>query len=131
MGDTGSMFLGLLLGALAMNNAYTQHNRLAAVAPALILGVPLFDMLFVMAIRRRRGLPMMLGSPDHVALRLRQWRLSTSQTVVLSWIVTGLLGAAAVAMSLSSLQTAAWILGLLVAVALAVGLALKRIDMSL
>ena len=52
----------------------------AAAAPALILGVPLFDMLFVMYVRFRRGLPVMLGSPDHVALRLRKWRLSTRQT---------------------------------------------------
>jgi hypothetical protein len=36
-----------------MNNAYTHDERLAAVAPALILGVPLFDMLFVMYVRRR------------------------------------------------------------------------------
>ncbi len=75
MGDAGSLLLGLLLGALAMNNGYTENNRLAALAPGLILGVPLFDMLFVMYVRRRRGLPVMLGSPDHVALRLRKWRL--------------------------------------------------------
>ena len=75
MGDCGSMFLGLMLGATAMNNAYTQTNPLAAIAPALILGVPLFDMLFVMYIRRRRGLPVMLGSPDHVALRVPPIRL--------------------------------------------------------
>src|SRR5262249_32051294 len=37
MGDTGSLFLGLSLGALAMNNAYTERNDLAALAPALIL----------------------------------------------------------------------------------------------
>ena len=95
MGDTGSMFLGLLLGALAMNNAYTQHNGLAALAPVLILGVPLFDMIFVMYIRWRRGLPVMLGSPDHVALRLREWRLTTRQTVLASYAAGILLGAAA------------------------------------
>jgi UDP-GlcNAc:undecaprenyl-phosphate GlcNAc-1-phosphate transferase len=131
MGDCGSMFLGLMLGATAMNNAYTQTNLLAAVAPAMILGVPLFDMLFVMYVRRRRGLPVMLGSPDHVALRLRKWRLSTRQTVVASYVATAGLGAAALTMSAVSLTAAAWILALVVVAALATAAWLKTIDMSL
>ncbi len=131
MGDTGSLFLGLLLGALAMNNSYTRANDLAAIAPALILGVPLFDMLFVMWIRWRRGMPVMLGSPDHVALRLRKWRLTTRQTVVVSYASTALLGGAAVAMSLVALRPAVVILGGLIVAALAAALWLRRIDMSL
>jgi len=131
MGDTGSQFLGLLLGALAMVNAYTDRNAIAAVAPGLILGVALFDMLFVMYVRWRRGLPVMLGSPDHVALRLRKWRLSTRQTVVVSYAATALLGAAAVAMMLSDTRGAAVVLAIVVAAALVCGVLLKRIDMSL
>ena len=131
MGDTGSLFLGMSLGALAMNNAYTEHNDLAALAPALILGVPLFDMLFVMHIRWRRGLPVMLGSPDHVALRLRSWKLTTGQTVLLSYAATALLGAAAVGMSLVSLRAAGAILAAIVLAALASAALLKRIDMRL
>ncbi len=131
MGDCGSLFLGLMLGATAMNNAYTRTNRLAAVAPALFLGVPLFDMMFVMYIRRRRGLPVMLGSPDHVALRLRKWRLTTRQTVVGSYVATAVLGAAALAMSAATLTVAAWILGGVAVFAVATAAWLKTIDMSL
>jgi len=131
MGDTGSMFLGLLLGALAMDNAYTERNLVAAFSPALILGVPLFDMLFVMYIRWRRGLPVMLGSPDHVALRLRRWRLSTAQTVIASYAATALLGGAAVAMTLLPVRGAVAVLGLVALFALLLALLLKRIDMGL
>jgi UDP-GlcNAc:undecaprenyl-phosphate GlcNAc-1-phosphate transferase len=131
MGDTGSMFLGLLLGALAMDNAYTERNAVAALAPGLILGVPLFDMLFVMHVRRRRGLPVMLGSPDHVALRLRRWKLSTRQTVAVSYAATGLLGAAAVAMMLMPLQGALAVLAVVVLSGLILGLLLRRIEMGL
>jgi len=131
MGDCGSLFLGLMLGATAMNNAYTKTNRLAAVAPALILGVPLFDMLFVMYVRRRRGLPVMLGSPDHVALRLRKWRLTTRQTVVGSYAATAVLGMAAIGMSAATPTAAAWILGVVVVLALGTAAWLKTIDMSL
>ena len=131
MGDAGSMFLGLLLGALAMDNAYTRRNVVGALAPVLVLGLPLFDMLFVMYIRRRRGLPMMLGSPDHFALRLRRWRLSTRQTVVLSYSLTGALGAAALGITFLPLAGALSVLGAVVVAALASVLWLRRIDMRL
>jgi len=131
MGDTGSMFLGLLLGALAIDNAYTQNNRLGALAPALILGVPLFDMLFVMYVRWRRGLPVMLGSPDHVALRLRKWRLSTPQTVVASYAATALLGAAAIGAILLPFRAAAALLGVVALSGLVTAVLLNRIDMRL
>jgi UDP-GlcNAc:undecaprenyl-phosphate GlcNAc-1-phosphate transferase len=131
MGDTGSLFLGLSLGALAMNNAYTEVNELAAVAPALILGVPLFDMLFVMYVRKRRGLPVMLGSPDHVALRLRSWRLTTRQTVLVSYAVSAALGAAAVVMSTVRLTVAAGILAGVSVSAVVLVFLLQRIDMRL
>jgi UDP-GlcNAc:undecaprenyl-phosphate GlcNAc-1-phosphate transferase len=99
MGDTGSLFLGLMLGALAMNNSYTAHNHVAALAPAVILGVPMFDMLFVMYIRWRRGMPVMRGSPDHFALRMRKWRFTTRQTVLASYGATALLGILALGMT--------------------------------
>jgi UDP-GlcNAc:undecaprenyl-phosphate GlcNAc-1-phosphate transferase len=131
MGDAGSMFIGLMLGSLAMINAYTEVNRIAALAPALILGVPLFDMLFVMYIRWRRGLPVMLGSPDHVALRLRRWRLSIRQTVLLSYAVTFALGAVAVSITLLPAREALILIGIVAVVALVAALCLNRIDMGL
>jgi len=131
MGDTGSMFIGLMLGALGMNNSYTRENLVASVAPAVILGVPVFDMLFVMYIRYRRGLPVMLGSPDHVALRVRKWRLSTRQTVAASCGVTLLLGLLAIAMMMATTRGAAAILIGIVAGSIGLAAFLKRIDMSL
>jgi len=131
MGDTGSMFVGLMLGALSMNNSYTRQNLVASLAPVIILGVPLFDMLFVMYVRHRRGLPVFLGSPDHFALRLRKWRLSTRQTVYGSWGATALLGGVAIVLMLSTTRVAIVLLALMATGALMVGLLLRRIDMSL
>jgi UDP-GlcNAc:undecaprenyl-phosphate GlcNAc-1-phosphate transferase len=131
MGDTGSLFLGLMVGAFAMDLAYTDTNPVAALAPALILGVPLFDMLFVMYVRWRRGMPVMLGSPDHVALRLRKWRLSTRQTVVVSYLSTAGLGATAIVLVKVEAAVAWGILAGLAAVFLAFAILLRRIDMSL
>jgi UDP-GlcNAc:undecaprenyl-phosphate GlcNAc-1-phosphate transferase len=131
LGDAGSLLVGLVLGALAMNNSYTVENQLAALAPALILGVPLFDMLFVMWVRWRRGMPVMLGSPDHVALRLRRWRLSVGATVLANVTATALLGACAVLMMFLDLRGAAITLGALAGSGLLLALWLYRLDLRL
>jgi UDP-GlcNAc:undecaprenyl-phosphate GlcNAc-1-phosphate transferase len=131
MGDAGSMFVGLMLGALAMNNSYTRRNLVASLAPVVILGVPIFDMLFVMYVRYRRGIPVMLGSPDHFALRLRRWRLSTRQTVLASYAATLVLGSLALLMMLSNTAGALAVLAGIVTASLALAVFLRRIEMSL
>ena len=131
LGDTGSLFLGLMIGALAMNNSYTRVNSVAAVAPAVILGVPVFDMLFVMYIRWRRGLPLMRGSPDHFAIRLRHWKLTTRQTVCASYVATALLGCLATAIMLLPAKGAAALLAGTAVAGLSLGFVIKKIDMKL
>jgi UDP-GlcNAc:undecaprenyl-phosphate GlcNAc-1-phosphate transferase len=98
LGDAGSMFVGFMLAALSMNAGYTQVNPLAVVSPVFILGIPLFDLLLVMFIRWRRGIPMTKGSPDHFALRLRRCNLSVRETAITTYVVGILLGVAALLM---------------------------------
>jgi UDP-GlcNAc:undecaprenyl-phosphate/decaprenyl-phosphate GlcNAc-1-phosphate transferase len=131
LGDTGSLFIGLMLAALSMNGAYTKVSLWGVLAPIMILGVPIFDMLLVMYIRYRRQIPIMQGSPDHFALRLRKWRLSVEQTVVLSYFATGVLGVMALFITFLSSM---WVLGVSSIVVLAcmlIGYYLKKIDMSI
>ena len=92
MGDSGAMFIGLMLGALSMIAKYTEGHSVSLLTPVLILGMPIFDTLFVMYIRFLRGLPVFLGSPDHMAIRLRHWGLSVTQVVLISYIGAALLG---------------------------------------
>lgn len=92
LGDTGSMFIGMMLGSLAMIGGYTKHNMVALLAPVLILGVPIFDTFLVMAIRWKKGQPVMWGSPDHYALRLRKMGWSINAIVAVSGAATLALG---------------------------------------
>jgi UDP-GlcNAc:undecaprenyl-phosphate GlcNAc-1-phosphate transferase len=132
LGDTGSMFIGMMIGSLAMIGCYTAHNLVACVAPVIILGVPLFDTMFVMYIRWRRGMPIIVGSPDHFALRLRKWRLSTTQTVMASYIIAVILGVSGlVMMQLPTNYGALVIILVLVTVSLLIAYFLKKIDMTL
>ena len=88
-------------------------------------------MLFVMYVRNLRGIPVVLGSPDHFALRLRKWRLSTRRTVVLSYLAALILGMSALLIMHVTNQTAAIILLALLTVTLLLGCLLKKIDMTL
>lgn len=72
LGDTGSMFLGTMIGALAMIGDYSQKNVVSAwFVPLCLCAVPLFDLALVIVARLRAGRPIWHGSPDHFAVRLR------------------------------------------------------------
>lgn len=71
LGNHGSMAIGFLLGALALAISYAPMGReMALAAPLLILGVPLFDIAFVMVMRWKERRPVWRGSDDHLVLRL-------------------------------------------------------------
>ena len=72
LGDAGSMVLGLIIGSLTMMVSYTRFNRLAFVSGLFVLGIPLFDLAYVIVLRIVKGKMPFLGSPDHFALRLRK-----------------------------------------------------------
>jgi len=128
MGDAGALFVGLMLGALAMIGRYTDGHRISLLSPVLILGVPIFDTLFVMYVRFRRGLPIFLGSPDHVALRLRQWGLTVSQVVALSYLGTAIMAGIGLVVMLVPEQVALILIGLAGAGLGGVAVVLIRMD---
>jgi UDP-GlcNAc:undecaprenyl-phosphate GlcNAc-1-phosphate transferase len=94
LGDCGSLFIGLTLGALAMVMDYTHYNPLGWLAPLYILAVPLIDTLYVIVLRIRAGRKIYYGSADHFPLRVRR-RLDgwTAGTVVVSYAVAVVFGA--------------------------------------
>jgi UDP-GlcNAc:undecaprenyl-phosphate GlcNAc-1-phosphate transferase len=130
LGDAGSLFVGLMLGALAMIGKYTTANPVALLAPVFVLGVPIFDTLFVMYIRKLRGIPVFLGSPDHFALRLRRWALSVPQVAALSYGVASVLGGIGIAIMFTDAEFALGAVGGTATLGVLAALWLKRIDMS-
>ena len=131
LGDAGSMFIGLMLGTLAMIGVYTEQNQVGYLAPLMILGVPLYDTMLVMYLRWRKGMSVIQGSPDHFALRLRRSGLTTRQTVLSAYAVGLIFAAAALGMKLVSTagQSGSIFLGIVVC-GLAATLWLKRIKME-
>jgi UDP-GlcNAc:undecaprenyl-phosphate GlcNAc-1-phosphate transferase len=82
LGDTGSMFIGLIVGSLAIMTDYTTYNEWAFLSGFLLMSVPIFDLVYVIILRLISGKNPFFGSPDHFSLRLRKkYQLSSAQTV--------------------------------------------------
>jgi len=82
LGDAGSMFIGMVVGALTIMGDYSVYNDFAFISGILILAIPLFDLVYVIILRLLKGKNPFFGSPDHFTLRLRKkYNLSAAQTV--------------------------------------------------
>jgi UDP-GlcNAc:undecaprenyl-phosphate GlcNAc-1-phosphate transferase len=131
MGDTGSMFLGFMIGALAINGSYTEKDVLGFLAPVVILGIPIFDTLQVIVARWRKGIPFYQGSPDHYALRLRAAGLSVKKVIWLSYGAAAILGVLGIlVMNLASLSQVLIVTGLLALAGIISIVLLQRIELK-
>ncbi|MDP2942627.1 MAG: MraY family glycosyltransferase, partial [Candidatus Omnitrophota bacterium] len=55
LGDAGSNFLGFMLAGFAILGDWAYNNAVALVVPILILGVPIFDVIFTTIMRVKNG----------------------------------------------------------------------------
>ncbi|HSN53187.1 MAG TPA: MraY family glycosyltransferase [Candidatus Sulfomarinibacteraceae bacterium] len=131
LGDCGSLFIGLTLGALAMVMDYTDHNPLGFLAPLFFLALPIVDTFYVMVLRLRAGRRIYHGSPDHIPLRLRR-RLggSTVRTVVACYGAAAVLGGIGLVILSLDPVTTVWVVGAVAVVVLAILVWLARVDME-
>jgi len=109
MGDSGSLFMGLVLAALAMGTQYDRHNPLGVYAPLFILAIPIYDTFFVAIMRMLHGHSPFMGSKDHYALRLEKLGMSRTKIVILSALAALFLGGCAVLVTMMPLEWALWV----------------------
>jgi UDP-GlcNAc:undecaprenyl-phosphate GlcNAc-1-phosphate transferase len=97
MGDSGSMFLGFVLGATALLSDYGRSRNLGAVlfAPVLILLIPIFDTCFVTLTRKFSGRAVSHGGRDHTSHRLVALGISERRTVSMLYLFAVVSGAVA------------------------------------
>ncbi|NQT75657.1 MAG: undecaprenyl/decaprenyl-phosphate alpha-N-acetylglucosaminyl 1-phosphate transferase [Candidatus Omnitrophica bacterium] len=71
MGDTGSLFSGFVLAAVAINISYAPLERpVALITPILAMSLPIYDTLFLIIMRIKKGKPIFSKTNDHFTLRL-------------------------------------------------------------
>jgi UDP-GlcNAc:undecaprenyl-phosphate/decaprenyl-phosphate GlcNAc-1-phosphate transferase len=113
MGDTGSMFLGFVLAATAIQTNQKSTTAVAIVVPIIALAIPIGDTLLAMARRAARGVPLFSADRGHIHHRLQDLGLSHRGAVLVLYGASILLGGAALAVSYaSSTQTTLFLIAL-------------------
>jgi UDP-GlcNAc:undecaprenyl-phosphate GlcNAc-1-phosphate transferase len=105
LGDAGSTFIGFMLAALAVFGGWaseaTHHPVVTVGTPILILGVPIFDMIYITLARIRRGDVKSIKQwfdyvgRDHFHHRLLYLGLGVKQAVYFICTVSMILGLSA------------------------------------
>ncbi len=86
LGESGSMFLGFMLGVLAVIGG----GKLATAL--LVMAIPILDIMRVVYIRIRRGQPVFKGDREHLHFRLLDSGFSHRQAVLLLYGLAFLFG---------------------------------------
>ncbi len=131
MGDTGSLFIGMLVGGLNVMGPYAWARGTVAVLmlPVLVLLVPIFDTLFVTIARTLAGRSIAQGGRDHTSHRLVALGLSERGAVLALWSMAFGSGIVGVLSYRHGLPYTATLVGLLLAglAVLGVKLGLQRV----
>lgn len=88
MGDSGALFIGVLLAALAVRlDPKDVEQPISFFIPVLLLAIPVLDTSLVVIDRLRRRVNPFEGGLDHISHRLRRHGLSTRQSVGIIYLM--------------------------------------------
>lgn len=99
MGDGGSLFIGFVLASAAVMGTEKKAVAISLIIPLLVLALPILDTAAAIVRRVRRGAPLFGADREHVHHQLIGLGLSQRQAVNLIYVVCGLLGVLALALS--------------------------------
>jgi possible phospho-N-acetylmuramoyl-pentapeptide-transferase len=95
MGDVGSQFLGFSLAVISMFGIAKTVTLVVLIAPVLVLGLPIFDTLFAIIRRIKKGKSLKaVFQPDkgHLHHRLIARGYTQKQAVIILYAITAALG---------------------------------------
>lgn len=99
MGDTGSTFLGFILSSISIYGLFKTYAIISFAVPFLVLGLPIFDICFAIIRRISKGQSPMHADRGHVHHRLIDMGFSQKQAVAISYLLSAILGLAAVVLT--------------------------------
>lgn len=122
MGDSGSMLLGFLLGAVTIQGVLKSIGAIAIAAPLMALAVPIFDT--GMAIFRRvfKGRSITGADKEHIHHRLLEMGHTHKRAVLLLYLWTGLFCALILLLKFKVESKYIWLIPVVGVVALALTL---------
>lgn len=116
MGDTGATFLGFILATLSVQGLFKLYAIISFAVPFLILGIPIFDICFAFLRRIAKGQNPMQADRGHVHHRLIDMGFNQKQAVAISYMLTAILGLAAVLLTSSGELRALILIGSVIVV---------------
>lgn len=87
MGDSGSLFLGFLLGSISIAWSYKAQAMATMMIPLLAFGLPLMDMLYAVLRRYYRGIPLGQADREHIHHKLLEKGLSRRKVVLFLYLI--------------------------------------------
>ncbi|MBZ4415234.1 MraY family glycosyltransferase [Myxococcus sp. RHSTA-1-4] len=111
MGDTGSMFLGFVLAAVAIKTSTKSGTTVAMLVPVMALGLPIMDTLLAMVRRSLLGRPMFSADKEHIHHRvMSRMVLSHRSTVLVLYGLCGLFTLTALGLNFANSAQSAMLL---------------------
>ncbi len=101
VGDTGATFLGFILATMSIQGMFKTYAILSFAAPFLVLGLPIFDTVFAICRRLLHGQSPMHADRGHIHHRLIDVGFNQKQTVLILYLISGILGISAVLLTSS------------------------------
>lgn len=115
MGDSGSMLLGFLLGAVSVQGLFKTATVLSLAVPVLALAVPILDTGYAIVRRYRTGVSIFLPDRGHLHHRLLERGLTQRQTVLVLSLCSAVFGLGGLAVAGISRTTSLVTLGVIIA----------------
>ncbi len=100
MGDTGAQTLGYLLSLIAIEGVFKTHTVFSFLIPLSIFGLPLFDTFFAIVRRLIKGKSPFSSDRGHIHHRLIDMGFGQKKSTKILYSICGILGIAAVLLTL-------------------------------
>lgn len=128
MGDTGSLFVGFILAALAIKLRFLSNVPLVTwMVPVCVLALPIFDTTLVFISRlRRRVNPFTTAGKDHLSHRLVALGMTRREAVLTCYLLAGACGMVGTFMTQAHLYEAYAVAGSLAIVMISALIWLER-----
>ena len=88
LGDSGSLFIGFMLSALALAGSQKAPTMVAVAIPVVSFGLPILDAALAVVRRFLGGKPLFSGDKDHIHHKLLKRGLSQREAVVILYLAT-------------------------------------------
>jgi UDP-GlcNAc:undecaprenyl-phosphate GlcNAc-1-phosphate transferase len=123
LGDSGSLFIGFLLSAFALEGSQKSTTVIAVAIPVVAFGLPLLDVCIAVIRRFMNNKPLFTGDDEHVHHKLLKRGLSHRDAVLVLYTVAAAFGL----LSLALLHGEKWIGFILFIVGVGVALGVQQL----